>query len=199
MGNEANPRVVLISGPNGAGKTTSSPWLLRGALDVPHFVNADAIAKGLSSFASELVALEAGKLMLIRLDALAVARESFAFETTLASRTFAPRIRSLRSNGYFFHLIYLWVASPELSILRIQDRVRQGGHFVPDDTVRQRYRRGLKNFFNLYRPIADRWDLYDSTGPTGPELIANGSFTEEVIVRPDRWSTICREAGHEAN
>ena len=145
MSNEARPRVILISGPNGAGQSTSAPTLLRGVFDVSHFVNADAIARGLSELAPESVALEAGRVMLMRLDALAAARESFAFETTLASRTFAPRIRSLVAAGYDFYLIYLWVVSPELSILRIQGRVRDGGHYVDDHTVRQRYSRGLRN------------------------------------------------------
>ena len=198
MNSASAPQVVLISGPNGAGKSTSAPTLLRGALDVPHFVNADSIARGLSEFASESVALEAGRLMLVRLDALASARESFAFETTLASRTFAPRMRSLLAHGYDFHLIYLWVASPELSILRIRDRVRQGGHHVPDETVRQRYRRGLRNFFDLYLPIATDWRFYDATRPSGPELVASGAGTQQTIVGPELWRAICREVGHDA-
>ena len=197
MSSELTPKVILISGPNGAGKSTCAPWLLRGAFDVPHFVNADAIARGLSGFASELVALEAGKVMLTRLDALGAARESFAFETTLASRTFAPRLRTLLAAGYEFHLIYLWVVSPELSILRIQDRVRQGGHHVPDDTVRQRYRRGLANFFSLYRPIATSWKLCDASKPTGPALVASGTGTETAIVRPELWRAVCQEAGYD--
>jgi predicted ABC-type ATPase len=171
--------------------------LLRGAFDVPHFVNADAIARGLSELAPESVALEAGRLMLLRLDALASARESFAFERTLASRTFAPRMRSLLRAGYEFHLIYLWVISPELSILRIEDRVRQGGHHVPDETVRQRYARGLRNFFGLYRPIATSWHLYDATRPTGPEPVALGTGSQQTIVRPEQWRAICLEVGHD--
>jgi predicted ABC-type ATPase len=196
MSSEPIPKVILISGPNGAGKSTCAPSLLRGPFDVPHFVNADAIARGLSGFASELVALEAGRVMLTRLDALAAARESFAFETTLASRTFAPRMRTLMAAGYAFHLIYLWVVSPELSILRIQDRVRLGGHHVPDDTVRQRYRRGLRNFFTLHRPIATSWRLYDASRPTGPELVATAEGGAETIFRPELWSLINKEAGH---
>ena len=196
MSTGPTPKVILISGPNGAGKSTSAPSLLRGAFDVPHFVNADAIARGLSGFASELVALEAGRIMLLRLDALAAARESFAFETTLASRTFAPRLRHLIAAGYEFHLFYLWVVSPELSILRIQGRVRNGGHHVDDHTVRQRYRRGLRNFFDLYRPIATSWRLYDATPVIGPELVAMGTTTQ-AIVRPELWRTICQEAGYD--
>ena len=197
MSDEPKPKVILISGPNGAGKSTSAASLLRGAFDVPHFVNADAIARGLSEFASNLVALEAGKLMLTRLEALAAAGESFAFETTLASRTFAPRLRGLIAAGYEFHLFYLWVVSPELSILRIQNRVRQGGHHVPDDTVRQRYIRGLKNLFDLYRPIATSWHIYDASRPSGPELVAAGTTRAESIVRPSLWVKICQEAGHD--
>ena len=128
---------------------------------------------------------------------MAAAGESFAFETTLASRTFAPRLRKLIADGYEFHLFYLWVVSPELSILRIQDRVRLGGHFVPDDTVRQRCRRGLSNFFTQYRPIATSWRLYDASSPTGPEPVASGAGAEQAIVRPKLWAEICKEAGHE--
>ena len=107
MSNELKPMVILISGPNGAAKSTSASALLRGPFDVPHFVNADAIARGLSEFASNLVAFAAGKIMLTRLDALSAARESFAFETPLASRTIAPRLRDLLAAGYEFHLFYL--------------------------------------------------------------------------------------------
>ena len=196
MDSEPTPKVILISGPNGAGKSTSAPTLLRGVFDVPHFVNADAIARGLSELAPESVALEAGRVMLVRLDALAAARESFAFETTLASRTFAPRMRTLLGAGYEFHLIYLWVVSPELSILRIKGRVLEGGHHVPDQTVRQRYARGLRNFFSLYRPIATTWHLYDAGGPAGPDPIASGTAARQTIVRPDQWQAICQEVGH---
>jgi predicted ABC-type ATPase len=195
MANVTTPKVILISGPNGAGKSTAAPGLLKGALAVSEFVNADVIATGLSAFDSESVALAAGRIMLERLDQLAAAGKSFAFETTLASRTFAPRIGHLKKLGYDFHLFYLWVPSPELSILRIQSRVRQGGHFIPDDVVRTRYRRGLQNFFTLYRPLATSWQVYNSQDQTGPVLIAHGGTDGETIVDSLLWTAIREEAG----
>src|SRR5579872_2516519 len=97
------PLVVVVAGPNGAGKSTTAPRLLRGALAVAEFVNADDIARGLSAFRPETVSLAAGRVMLTRLHALAAARVSFAFETTLASRNFAPWLRTLRAQGYRVH------------------------------------------------------------------------------------------------
>jgi predicted ABC-type ATPase len=100
--------------------------------------------------------------MLERLDALAAARASFAFETTLASRSFARRIEAMRKEGYRFHLMYLWLRSPDFAVARVAQRVRTGGHHVPEETIRRRYGRGLKNFFELYRPIADVWRCYNA-------------------------------------
>jgi predicted ABC-type ATPase len=150
------PKVVLLAGPNGVGKSTSAASLLIGALHVNEFVNADAIAQGLSSFAPEEVAIEAGRVMLHRLEELAAQRVSFAFETTLASRSFAPKLRNLQGNGYEFHLFFLWLPSPEMAIARVADRVRAGGHNVPEPTIRRRYAAGLRNLRTLYLPLAVR-------------------------------------------
>ncbi len=193
------PNVIVISGPNGAGKSTAAPQLLQGALAVSEFVNADVIARGLSAFDPEHVAIQAGRVMLARLDELAMQRVSFAFETTLASRTFAHWISQLKTTGYVFHLIYLWVPSAELAISRVQQRVQSKGHHVPDDIVRRRYTRGLQNFFGLYRPLADTWRMYYSIGLTGPKLIADGDpQIGERVLETDLWTTIKYEAGHES-
>src|SRR5437763_2952844 len=136
---ETSPSVVVIAGPNGAGKSTAAPALLSGVLGVSEFVNADVIAQGLSGFNPEGAAIAAGRIMLGRLKELANARKSFAFETTLASKTFAPWIAGLTRRGYEFHLIFLWLGSVELALDRIAQRVREGGHHVPDDVVRRRY------------------------------------------------------------
>jgi predicted ABC-type ATPase len=157
------PIVVVIGGPNGAGKTTCASLLLPEAIGLRQFVNADTIAAGLSAFAPETVALQAGRIMLERLNELARERQSFAFETTLASRSFAPFLRELQTNGYTVHVAYVWLRSPDLSVDRVAGRVARGGHHVPEETVRRRYARGLTNFHRLYRPLADSWLLCDNS------------------------------------
>jgi predicted ABC-type ATPase len=115
--------------------------------------------------------------MLARLRELAAEGRDFAFETTLASRSFAPWIAELRRDkGYVFRLNYLWIPGPELSIGRIKGRVRDGGHFVPDDVVRRRYAGGLRNFFELYQPIADVWNMFDNTRADARIEVATGSL-----------------------
>ncbi len=170
---EARPSVVILAGPNGAGKSTAAPELLQGELAVTEFVNADVIARGLSAFDPDRAALAAGRVMLARLDELARQRESFAFETTLASRSFAPWLRDLRASGYAVHLFFLWLSSPDLAVQRVADRVRSGGHDVPADTIRRRYRAGVRNFFSLYQPVVTTWAVYDCSGLKS-QLIAEG-------------------------
>lgn len=132
------PLMVLIAGPNGAGKSTAAPSLLRDELAVEEFVNADTIASGLSAFRPESVALTAGRLMLERIRQLAAGRASFAFETTLASRSFAPWIVEVRRLGYHVHLMFLVLESANLAASRVAERVRMGGHAVPEPTIRRR-------------------------------------------------------------
>jgi predicted ABC-type ATPase len=135
------PKVVVIAGPNGAGKSTAAPAVLRNALLVNEFVNADTIAAGLSAFSPETVAVTAGRVMLERIRKLACERRDFAFETTLASRTFAPWLRKIQSEGYQFHLVYLWLPTVELAAARVAERVRRGGHAV-QEAIRDHKRAG---------------------------------------------------------
>jgi predicted ABC-type ATPase len=187
----AIPSVTVIAGPNGAGKSTSAPEVLRDALGVTEFVNADVIARGLSAFEPERAALAAGRVMLARLRELAQKRESFAFETTLASRSFAPWLADLRGKGYHFHLIFLWLPSADAAVARVADRVRTGGHNVPEATIRRRYEAGLRNFFALYQPLANSWRMYDNSTTSGPALIAAGKGpTERTIAVPVSWNRI---------
>lgn len=141
------PRIVVLAGPNGAGKSTSAQRVLRGALQVDEFVNADIIARGLSQFDPASVAIEAGRVMLKRLRELAAQRATFAFETTLASRCFAHWIRELQATGYEFRLVYLWLRSAELAAARVGERVRRGGHNVPIDIITRRYESGCETYF----------------------------------------------------
>jgi predicted ABC-type ATPase len=176
------PNLVVIAGPNGAGKSTVAPALLRELLGIYEFVNADVIARGLSAFDPESAAIQAGRIMLERIRTLAAERADFAFETTLASRSFAPWIASLIEGGYDFRLVYLWVASPDLCIARIAERVRLGGHHVPNDVVRRRYSGSLRNFFHLYRPLAQTWAVYDNSSRPVLRLVAEGIREQNTAV-----------------
>ena len=171
------PHVIVIAGPNGAGKSTTAPAILQGALGVTEFVNADTIAAGLSAFNPEKAAFQAGRVMLERLQQLAGDQEDFAFETTLASKTFAHWIHGLKQSGYTFHLFYLWLPSPEFAIARVAERVKMGGHNVPEETIRRRYHAGLKNFFGMYQQLADTWRIYDNSAPGSPRLLSTGEHT----------------------
>jgi predicted ABC-type ATPase len=187
-----SPKIVVIAGPNGAGKSTLAPFLLRDTYGLTQFVNADAIALGLSAFEPESVAFEAGRIMLERLRELAGRREDFAFETTLASRHYARWIGSLRQRGYEFHLIYLWLNSADLALQRVGERVRLGGHDVPEDVVRRRYTKGVLNFFGLYRALADTWGIYDNSGTDEPLQIAAGVRNEFVEISGEElWQQFC--------
>jgi predicted ABC-type ATPase len=183
--------LVVLAGPNGAGKSTSAPLILRDTLGINDFVNADVIAQGLSAFEPERVALSAGRIMLARLHELGRQRASFAFETTLASRSFAPWIERLIADGYQFHLVFLWLPQPEIAIARVAERVRHGGHHVPEETIRRRYDAGLSNFFRLYQPMTTSWQFCDNSSVSGPDPIASGLGRSTVAVtREETWQEI---------
>jgi predicted ABC-type ATPase len=171
------PHAILVSGPNGAGKSTSAPALVRDLLGVNEYVNADLIAQGLSAFDTESVALQAGRVMRVRLRQLAEQRRDFAFETTLATRSYVPWLVQLRAAGYEIDIIFLWLSSPEMAIARVEERVRLGGHHVEREVIRRRFTRGLQNFFRRYQPLADRWWFFDNMRLDGPRLLAAGGRT----------------------
>jgi predicted ABC-type ATPase len=186
----------VLGGPNGAGKSTAAPRLLRGTLAVEEFVNADTLAQGLSAFRPEDVAIEAGRVTLERLDALERQRKSFAFESTLSSHGLVRRLRRLKDNGYRVHIVYLWLPDVDLALARVADRVRGGGHDVPAGDVRRRFDRGRRNFFTLYRLLADGWRLYDASAATGPLLVASGGAHRPTRVRLQHtWKMSAREYG----
>jgi predicted ABC-type ATPase len=187
---DPRPSLVILAGPNGAGKSTAAPELLQGELAVNEFVNADVIARGLSAFDPESAAIAAGRVMLARLHELAEQRVSFAFETTLASRSFAPWLRDLRASGYAVHLIFLWLSSPDLAVQRVAYRVRSGGHDVPVDTIRRRYRAGVRNLFSLYQPVVTTWAVHDCSGLKS-QLIAEGLESGPLKVYDRKvWATV---------
>jgi predicted ABC-type ATPase len=187
--------VVVLAGPNGAGKSTMAAELVVDVLGVSEFVDADVFARTLPR--SGAAAITAGRAMLRRLDELGTSRRDFGFETTLASRSFAPRIRKLTRAGYECHLVFLWLQSDDLAVARVADRVRLGGHAVPEQTIRRRYRSGLRNFFALYRPLTTTWRMYDNSTHE-LRLIASGAGTEtRGINDPGLWERIRAEAEDE--
>lgn len=193
---QISPRVIVLGGPNGAGKTSSSRTLLAETLGVMAFVNADVIAQGLSGFAPESVAWEASRIMLERLHALAERREDFALETTLAARSYSSWLTELKSNGYQVTLYYFWLDSPDLAVARVAERVRAGGHSIPETTIRSRYRLSLANLFELYLPLADTWAVYNNSQLGSPRLIAQSNEQSIEIVCSDKWDQMQHEAQH---
>jgi predicted ABC-type ATPase len=134
------------------------------------------------------MSLEAGRIMLDRLRGLAKQRRHFAFETTLASRSYAPWLVKLKESGYRFHLVFLWLSTSELAVQRVKERVRSGGHSISAEVIRRRYERGLANFFNLYQPLADTWAAYDNSGSGAPLLVAFGGENIPLrVIRTETW------------
>jgi len=193
MSPPTTPTVAVLAGINGAGKTSSAFPILTGALRIPVFVNADTIARGLNAFNVESEAVKAGRIMLEHLDELAAARRSFAFETTLAARTYAPRLEALTASGYTSHLLYFWLDSPDAAIRRVAERVRSGGHHIPDDTIRRQYGRSVRNFLDLYRPVVTTWTVYDNSG-TRPRILAFNNSFYEAVADEERWDLFLRSA-----
>jgi predicted ABC-type ATPase len=187
------PNLYLIGGPNGAGKTTVAMTLLPDFLACYEYVNADSIAAGLSPFKPESVALQAGRLMLGRLHSLSGAAVDFAFETTLASRTFVQFLEGCQTNGYTINLLYIWLESADLAVQRVAARVRSGGHSIPEATIRRRFELGRHNFVQLYMPLADFWKVYDNSG-NSPFLVAQAMRKEDTVVySAEQWNNIVGE------
>ncbi|MDR0829030.1 MAG: zeta toxin family protein [Prevotellaceae bacterium] len=157
------PQLYIISGCNGAGKTTASFTILPEILDCKEFVNADEIARGLSPFQPEKVAIEAGKIMLRRIEELLKEKTNFAIETTLASKTYKNTILSAKKNGYNITLVYFWLNSVELAKERVKTRVKEGGHNIDSEVINRRYFAGIKNLVDIYLPIVDMAMIYDNS------------------------------------
>ena len=166
-------KIIIIAGPNGAGKTTFARAFLPAEAQCPRFINADLIAAGLSPFLPETAAFKAGRLMLQEIASCAEHGESFAFETTLSGLVYLRHIRDWRELGYHVSLFFLRLPSADMAIARVAERVRQGGHNIPEFAIRRRFDSGRKNFENRYRDAVDAWALYDNSG-NEPVLIEWG-------------------------
>jgi predicted ABC-type ATPase len=158
------PKVIVIAVPNGAGKTTFAREFLPNEAACPVFINADLIAAGLAPFAPERAAVQAARLMLDAMARHFAARESFAFGTTLSGRVYLRWIKRWQAAGYTVELIFLHSTSPDEAIARVAQRVKQGGHDIPPDTIRRRFAAGRENFHRRYAPVVDAWVLYDNAG-----------------------------------
>ncbi len=187
------PTVYVIAGPNGAGKTTFANEFLPDFVYCREFLNADLIAAGLSPFAPETQNVRAGRLLLTRIKELTAAKENFGFETTLSGRGYVRLLTEMKRTGYRVVLFFLWLPSADVAVARVKNRVRQGGHNVPEHVIRRRFESGIRNLFHLYRPLADVWRLYDGSR-LPPEVVAYEEDEELQVFHPDLFTQITRDA-----
>lgn len=173
--------LYIISGCNGAGKTTASYTVLPEILNCKEFVNADEIARGLSPFNPESVAIEAGRLMLQRIDFLLEKDTSFSIETTLSTKTYINLVRRAQEKGFSVRILFFWLNSPELAIRRVAERVAKGGHNIPEPIIRRRYTAGLKNLFNLFMDQVGYWDIYDNSDYPRKQIACGGKNAKTII------------------
>jgi len=182
--------LYIIAGCNGAGKTTASFTILPGLLNCKEFVNADSIAAGLSPFNPESVAIEAGRIMLVRINELLRAGGDFAFETTLATRSYLSLINSAHSLGYKVTLLFIWLDSPKTALQRVARRVAKGGHNIPQDVVERRYYRGISNLITLFIPVVDTWMIVNSTNVVIEPIAEGGLGIGNIISNDYIWGVI---------
>lgn len=156
-------KLYIIAGCNGAGKTTASYTVLPEILNCKEFVNADEIAKGLSPFQPEKVSIEAGRIMLNRINDLLERNENFAFETTLSTKSYKHKILEAQENGYSVTLLFFWLRTIELAKQRVQIRVSEGGHNIEPEVIERRYIKGINNLFDIYLPIVDQALIFDNS------------------------------------
>lgn len=169
--------LYIIAGCNGAGKTTASFTILPEILECKEFVNADEIAKGLSPFQPEKVAFEAGRIMIERVNHLLKNKQSFALETTLATRSYKSKLIWAQENGYTVKLLFFWLPTIEMAVERVAVRVSEGGHHIPKDVIARRYKRGIANLFKIYLPLSSEWIIFDNS-KNQLEEIANGAYED---------------------
>lgn len=182
-------KLYIIAGPNGAGKTTASYTILPEIFAIQEFVNADEIAKGLSPFNPDAVGLKAGRIMLNRINELLDKNLSFAFETTLSTKSYVGFVKKAQKKGYEVVLLFLALDSMELAKKRVEVRVREGGHNIPKDVIERRYTKGLSNLFNLYIPVVNKWILLNNSGESF-NIIAEGTAKELIIKNEHTWDVL---------
>jgi predicted ABC-type ATPase len=187
------PTCWIIAGPNGAGKTTFAMEYLPQMAGCSRFINADLIAAGLSPLAPERELLAASRLFLTEIDAAIGKREDFAFETTLAGRSYLKLLRRLRAEGWRVELIYLALPSLQMSKLRVAERVRHGGHDVPVNDLERRFGRSLANLLNVFSPEVDLCRCFINSGDS-PELVFEQRGELRHVAQPDHYQHLMHEA-----
>lgn len=176
-----NKNLYIIAGCNGAGKTTASFTILPDILNCKEFVNADEIAKGLSPFQPEKVSFEAGRIMLHRINELFETNQNFAFETTLATKSYKSKVIKAQKDGYTVTLLFFWLQNVDLAVERVKTRVQEGGHNIPTDAIKRRYINGIVNLFDIYLPIVNEAMIFDNSAGM-PELIAEKTLETAIDV-----------------
>ena len=184
----AKKKIYIIAGCNGAGKTTASFTILPEFMNCEEYINADEIARGLSPFHPESVPIEAGKLMISRINDLMKKGETFAVETTLSTHSYVNLTKRAHKSGYMVELIFLWLSSPEVAIKRVAKRVSEGGHNIPVDVIRRRYAAGIQNLIEIYSQIVDRWILIDNN--TTSVVVAETVNGETMVYDMERYKKI---------
>ena len=185
------PQLFILAGCNGAGKTTTAKILLPEFLGGIEFVNADIIAANLNPDFPESVAFQAGRIMLERVDVLLSEKSSFALETTLATKSYVGLTKKAQSLGYEVVLMYFWLESYDMALKRVAKRVREGGHFIPDEDVKRRYEGGIRNLVDLFIPVVNHWSVYDNSDYNFrvPKLIARDEEDGTITIeQPEIWT-----------
>ena len=181
-------QLYIIAGCNGAGKTTASFTILPEVLDCKEFINADEIAKGLSPFQPESVAMQAGRIMLARMDELLQKGETFAFETTLATKSYKQKIEWAQANGYEVTLLFFWLDSPNMAKKRVAQRVAEGGHSIPSETIERRYHNGIANLFAIYMNMVDICYIFDNSEGERTPIAKKYKGGKEIIYNTDLYN-----------
>ncbi len=186
------PILYIIAGPNGAGKTTTAESMLPGVLNCIEFVNADLIARGISPYNPESVAIQAGRIMLNRINELMNSKVDFVIETTLSTLSYANFILECKKIGYEIVLIFVWLNHPDIAKERVKKRVEKGGHNIPDNVIVRRYYKGVANLNKIFLPLCDEWVVADNSADV-MEVVARKDKFEVSIFNHNKYKVICHD------